>query len=140
MTIIERSALLSHPVEQVFDLVADIERYPQFLEGCVGAEILERNDDTVTASLRLSKAGISHGFTTCNTLQRPQRMILTLVEGPFEHFQGEWIFRTLGDSACKVSLRLEFDLVRGLTGAAVGKLFDASRWTSSMLLSAVRVS
>ena len=39
MTVIERSALLAHPVEQVFDLVADIERYPEFLKGCVGADI-----------------------------------------------------------------------------------------------------
>lgn len=124
MTVIERSALLSHPAEQIFDLVADIERYPEFLDGCVGAKILERHDETVTASLRLSKAGISHSFTTCNTLQRPQSMALTLVEGPFERFQGEWIFRALGDSACKASLRLEFDMARGLAGAAVGKLFD----------------
>lgn len=124
MTVIERSALLSHPVEQIFDLVAEIERYPEFLDGCVGATILERRDNTVTASLWLSKAGISHGFTTCNRLQRPQSMTLTLVEGPFERFQGEWIFRPLGESACKASLRLEFDLARGLAGVAVGKLFD----------------
>ncbi len=124
MTVIERSALLSHSAEQIFDLVAEIERYPEFLDGCVGAEILERRDNTVTASLWLSKAGISHGFTTCNRLQRPQSMTLTLVEGPFERFQGEWIFRALGESACKASLRLEFDLARGLAGAAVGKLFD----------------
>ena len=124
MTVIERSALLSHPAEQIFDLVAEIERYPEFLDGCVGAEILERRDNTVTASLWLSKAGISHGFTTCNRLQRPQSMTLTLVEGPFERLQGEWIFRPLGESACKASLRLEFDLARGLAGAAVGKLFD----------------
>ena len=124
MTVIERSALLSHPAEQIFDLVADIERYSEFLDGCVGAKILERRDDTVTASLRLSKAGISHGFTTCNTLQRPHSMALSLVEGPFERFQGEWVFRALGDSACKASLRLEFDMARGLAGAAVGKLFD----------------
>ncbi len=124
MTVIERSALLSHSAEKIFDLVADIERYPEFLEGCVGANILERREDTVTARLRLSKAGISHGFTTRNILQRPQCMTLTLVEGPFERFQGEWIFKSLGDSASKASLRLEFDLARGLAGAAVGKLFD----------------
>ena len=53
MTVIERSALLSHPAEQIFDLVAEIERYPEFLDGCVGAEILERRDNTVTASLWL---------------------------------------------------------------------------------------
>ena len=92
MTVIERSALLAHPVEQVFDLVADIERYPEFLKGCVGADILKREAMQVTATLRLSRAGISHGFTTHNTMQRPHRIDLALVDGPFTHFAGHWSF------------------------------------------------
>ena len=124
MTVIERSALLPHAVEQVFDLVADIERYPEFLEGCVGAEIHERGDETVTATLKLSRAGISHGFTTRNTMQRPERIELTLVDGPFDAFSGQWVFRALGDAACKTALRLHFELASGLAGVAAGKLFD----------------
>ena len=124
MTVIERSALLPHAVEQVFDLVADIERYPEFLEGCVGAEIHERCDETVTATLKLSRAGISHGFTTRNTMQRPKRIELTLVDGPFDTFSGQWVFRALGEAACKTSLRLHFELASGLAGVAAGKLFD----------------
>ena len=124
MTVIERSALLPHAVERVFDLVADIERYPEFLEGCVGAEIHERGDETVTATLKLSRAGISHGFTTRNTMQRPERIELTLVDGPFDAFSGQWVFRALGDAACKTSLRLHFELASGLAGVAAGKLFD----------------
>ena len=115
MTVIERSALLPFAAEQIFDLVADIERYPEFLEGCVGAEIHECGKETVTATLRLSRAGISHGFTTCNT---------TLVNGPFDSFSGQWMFRALGDAACKTSLRLHFELTSGLANAAAGKLFD----------------
>ena len=124
MSVIERSALLPHPAEQVFDLVADIERYPQFLDGCVGAEVLERTDNAVTATLRLSRAGISHSFTTRNTMQRPQQIALTLVEGPFDQFTGVWSFRALGAEACKTSLRLQFQLASGLANVAVGKLFD----------------
>jgi len=124
MTTIERSALLPYAAEQIFALVADIERYPEFLDGCVGAEILEQGDNTVTASLKLSRAGISHGFTTRNTLHPPERMTLTLVDGPFEAFSGEWTFRALGESACKTSLRLQFELASGLANAAAGKLFD----------------
>ena len=124
MTVIERSALLPHAVEQVFDLVADIERYPEFLEGCVGAEIHERGDETVTATLKLSRAGISHGFTTRNTMERPKRIELTLVDGPFDTFSGQWVFRALGEAACKTSLRLHFELASGLAGVAAGKLFD----------------
>ena len=124
MTVIERSALLAHPVEQVFDLVADIERYPEFLKGCVGADILKRDDDEVTATLRLSRAGISHGFTTQNRMQRPHRIDLALVDGPFSHFAGHWSFFALGDDACKTTLQLHFELASGIASVAAGKLFD----------------
>jgi ribosome-associated toxin RatA of RatAB toxin-antitoxin module len=124
MTVIERSALLAHPVEQVFDLVADIERYPEFLKGCVGADILKRDDGQVTATLRLSRAGISHGFTTQNRMQRPHRIDLALVDGPFSHFAGHWSFLALGDDACKTTLQLHFELASGIASVAAGKLFD----------------
>ena len=124
MTVIERSALLAHPVEQVFDLVADFERYPEFLKGCVGADILKRDDDEVTSTLRLSRAGINHGFTTHNTMQRPHRIDLALVDGPFSHFAGHWSFLALGDDACKTTLQLHFELASGIASVAAGKLFD----------------
>lgn len=124
MTIIERSALLPFRVEQIFDLVADIERYPDFLDGCVGAEVHERAAGNVVATLRLSRAGVSHSFTTRNILYRPERMELALVEGPFDHFSGTWRFRALGESACKVSLCLEFQMAGGLVSVAAGRLFD----------------
>ena len=140
MTVIERSALLSHSAEQIFDLVADIERYPEFLEGCVGADILEREGDTVTASLRLSKAGISHGFTTCNTLQRPQRMTLTLVEGPLI------TSKVSGSSERSVTAPVKRLCDWSLTWPAVSperrweSSLTASPWISSMPLFAGRVS
>ena len=124
MTVIERSALLPHTAEQVFDLVADLERYPEFLDGCVGAEIRERSEETVTATLRLSRAGISHSFTTRNKMTPPEKIELTLVDGPFDSFSGQWMFRPLGEAACKTSLKLHFELTSGLTGVAAAKLFD----------------
>lgn len=124
MTAIERSALIPFSAEQIFDLVAGIERYPEFLDGCVGAEVHERTATHAVATLRLSRAGVSHSFTTSNTLYRPERMELTLIEGPFDHFSGIWRFRSLGDSACKVSLSLDFQLASGLASVAAGRLFD----------------
>mgnify|MGYP003320845287 FL=1 len=124
MTVIERSALIPFTAEQIFDLVADIERYPEFLDGCVAAEVHQRTPSNVVATLRLSRAGVSHSFTTRNALSRPERMELELVEGPFDHFSGLWRFRALGESACKVSLRLDFQMAGGLVSVAAGRLFD----------------
>lgn len=124
MTTIDRSALLPHPAEHLYGLVADIERYPEFLDGCVGAEILSKDSDTVTARLRLSRAGISHSFVTRNTMHPTHAIDLTLVDGPFERFAGRWSFTALAAQACKVGLHLEFRMRSGLVHAAAGKLFD----------------
>ncbi|MFC3115642.1 type II toxin-antitoxin system RatA family toxin [Cellvibrio fontiphilus] len=122
---VERSALVNYSAQQMFDLINDIEAYPQFMEGCVGAKILARGDDWLEARLELSKAGVSQSFVTRNQLQPPLSMSMTLVDGPFKFLSGVWRFQPLGDAACKVSLGLEFELSNRLLGLAVGKLFEA---------------
>ena len=124
MTIIDRSAILPFSAESVFDLVADIEGYPDFLPGCVGAEIIERDTHTVTARLALSRAGMTQSFMTQNTLARAQTIDLRLIDGPFERFSGVWTFKSLAPEACKVALLLDFRLKSSLVNAAAGKLFD----------------
>nr|WP_324259816.1 type II toxin-antitoxin system RatA family toxin [Cellvibrio fontiphilus] len=122
---VERSALVNYSAQQMFDLINDIEAYPQFMEGCVGAKILARGDDWLEARLELSKAGVNQSFVTRNQLQPPLCMTMTLVDGPFKFLTGAWRFQPLGDTACKVSLGLEFELSNRLLGLAVGKLFEA---------------
>lgn len=124
MTQIDRSALLPHSAEQLFQLVADIESYPQFLNGCVGAQVLESSAELVTAELALSRAGFSHRFTTQNRMFPHERIELTLVDGPFEHFEGQWLFNALAPDACKVALSLRFRLRSGLMHVAAGRVFD----------------
>ncbi len=124
MTRIERSALMPFPVERVFTLVNDIEAYPQYMHGCVGAEVLRCEGDVVEARLDLSRGGVRSSFSTRNRARAPHAIELELLEGPFEHFAGSWQFQALGEAACKVSLHLQFKLRGGLLGAAAGKLFE----------------
>ncbi|MDG1064669.1 MAG: type II toxin-antitoxin system RatA family toxin [Luminiphilus sp.] len=124
MTIIDRSALLPFSAEKVFDLVADIEGYPDFLPGCVEAEIIEQNTNVVTARLALSRVGITQSFMTQNTLTRAETIDLRLVDGPFERFAGVWTFKSLAPEACKVALLLDFRLKSSVVNVAAGKLFD----------------
>ncbi len=138
MTRIDRSALLPYPARQVFDLVNDIEAYPQYMDGCVGAKILRQEDNLIEARLDLARAGMAHSFSTRNRASAPHSIELELLEGPFDHFAGCWRFHALGDSACKVSLSLEFSMRNSLVGAASGKLFEsvASRLVDAMGLRA----
>jgi len=122
--IVNRSALVSYSAQQMFDLVNDIEAYPQFMDGCVGAKILKREDDWLEARLDLSRAGVHQSFITRNHLQEPTSMSMTLVDGPFKRLQGGWTFTPLSENACKVSFELAFELQNKLLGMAVGKLFE----------------
>lgn len=130
MSRIDRSALLPHSAEKLFNLVADIERYPSFLNGCVTAEVLAQqprqagHPEIVTARLGLSRVGLSHSFVTRNTMTPHECITLALVDGPFEYFDGQWVFKALAPDACKVALTLNFRLRSGLINAAAGKLFD----------------
>jgi ribosome-associated toxin RatA of RatAB toxin-antitoxin module len=124
MTVINRSALLPFSAYQLFELVRDVESYPRYMEGCVGACVLRREEDWVEARLDLSRAGITQSFSTRNRMSAPREITLELIDGPFEHFAGRWDFHALGDSACKMSLNLEFTINGTLLGVAASRLFD----------------
>lgn len=124
MPVVERSALVNYSAQQMFDLVNDIEAYPQYMDGCVGAQVLRRDSDWLEARLDLSKGGVSHSFVTRNLLSPPYVMTMSLVDGPFSHLDGKWQFSPLSEQACKVVFTLDFTLKSRLLGLAVGKLFE----------------
>jgi ribosome-associated toxin RatA of RatAB toxin-antitoxin module len=129
MTEISRSALLPYPAEKMYALINDIAAYPQYMEGCVATELLSEGFDEqgakyIQARLDLSKAGLRHSLTTRNRLQAPYRVEMTLVDGPFDSFSGLWSVQELSDSACKVSLVLNFSLSNKVLSAATKLLFN----------------
>lgn len=126
MTRIDRSALVMFSAQQMYELVNDIERYPQFMQGCQEARVISRTDSEVVGELTLGKAGIKYSFTTCNALVPGESMSMNLVEGPFRSFGAAWRFVALNETACKVTLEMEFDFAGGVVGYALEKLFDHS--------------
>ena len=124
MTIINRNALLPYNAQQLFTLVNDVESYPAYLDGCVGAQVLRREDDVIEARLDLARGGIKQSFSTRNRMIAAREITLELIDGPFDDFAGRWDFRALGDSACKLSLNLEFTISNTVIGVAASRLFD----------------
>lgn len=122
---VARSALVNFSARQMYDLVNDIEAYPQFMAGCSAAQILRRDEHWLEARLTLHKAGVQQSFITRNQLQPPHSMSMELVDGPFKHLHGLWRFTPLGEQACKVSFELDFALRNPLLGMAVGKLLES---------------
>lgn len=116
---IRRSALVRQSPERMFDLVNDVAAYPRRFAWCAGAEVLASDAATLTARLDLRVAGITQSFTTRNTLQRPERILMNLVDGPFSALIGEWTFLALGTEGCKIAFALDFDYAGRFTAPAL---------------------
>lgn len=123
---INRTALVNHSAEQMYDLVNDIESYPKFMHGCLDARVIRRSEHEMVGELTLGKAGIRHSFTTVNGLKPHEEITMELVEGPFRHFSACWRFAELKEGACKVSLEMDFEFAGGLFGFALEKIFNHS--------------
>lgn len=121
---VNRQAIVPFSCEQMFELVNDIESYPQFLPFCGGSQVIERNQDEVTASLTVSKGSFEQQFTTKNINNPHSSIEMTLVDGPFKYLNGHWSFTALSEQASKIELLIEFEFSNKLLGMAFGKIFS----------------
>lgn len=124
MPSISRSALVMYSAEQMYQLINDVLAYPQFLPDCSNSKITFQDENCVTASLLVSKAGLKKWFTTKNTLVSNQQVTLELVDGPFNKLQGHWLLTPLSSEACKVSLELEYEFSNKMFDLAFGRIFN----------------
>ncbi|WP_153785434.1 type II toxin-antitoxin system RatA family toxin [Pseudomonas sp. EMN2] len=123
-TRIQRSALLPYPARALYDLVNDVANYPAFLPWCSAATVLESTETGMVAKLDISKAGMSQQFRTRNKLVPGQSIEMNLEEGPFSQLHGLWVFKALGNKACKISLDLSFEYAGPLVRTTLGPLFN----------------
>jgi coenzyme Q-binding protein COQ10 len=116
--------LLPYTPEQVFALVADVERYPEFLPWCVGVRV-----EDVSATERIATLKIAHGvlqteFTTRNTLTPGAQIDMRLTHGPFRDLTGAWRFEAIGERGSRVNFKVEFEFKNRLTSAAFNAVFE----------------
>lgn len=127
MKSVHKSVLLWHSAQDMFSLVTDVERYPQFLPWCDRAEVIERSAEGMTAKVGLAMGGLRQSFTTRNAHDAGRRVHMQLVEGPFSALDGTWEFTPLGDEgqpACKVEFRLSYGFDNAALSALIGPVFD----------------
>ena len=124
MTIISKSALVSYSPEDMFKLVDNIEEYSDFLPWCGNATEIFRDENSVEASLLISHSGLNKEFTTKNLNTDFNKIEMHLVNGPFKKLDGVWSFEPLGETACKVSLNLEFEFSSKLISISLGPVFS----------------
>ncbi|WP_417582103.1 type II toxin-antitoxin system RatA family toxin [Nitrincola sp.] len=125
MTEIHKSALVLHSAEQMFDLINDVSRYPDFVPWCSRTQVLAESEDEIQATLHVAKAGLHYSFTTRNRKRRPVFMDMNLVEGPFSTFNAVWNITPLSEDACKVEFVMRYDFAGKLASLAMNKVFTS---------------
>jgi coenzyme Q-binding protein COQ10 len=114
---------MPYTADQVFDLVADIEKYPQFLPWCVGARIIRREGDVVIADLDIGFKLVRETFTSRVTLTRPTGIHVDYVAGPMRTMINEWTFEPTEDGNCVVTVVNDFEFKSRTLQILMGNFF-----------------
>jgi len=123
MRTVNKSALVPYTATQMYALVNDVQRYPEFLPWCRSARILSQSDNEMRASLELVRGGFHKTFTTRNLLDSGRSIIIALDHGPFRHLEGHWQFENLGSNGSKVTLNMEFEFAGAVLDLMAGPVF-----------------
>ena len=114
--------VLPYTPEQLFALVADVERYPEFLPWCVGARIRKRQPGLVVADLIIGFKMFRERFTSQVRLDPPRRIDVTYTEGPFRYLENHWIFDP-APGGCRVDFFVDFEFKSRLLQRVIELLF-----------------
>lgn len=120
---VRRTALLPLPAAHLYDIIEAAEHYPRFLPWCVGARIVYRDENTVSADLQVRWGGMNFEMRTRNPKRRPEYMAIHLERGPFRRFEGEWHVTPLTPDACKVLFTLDWEFDSSLMTRVAGPVF-----------------
>ena len=100
---------LPYTPEQMFDLVADVDHYPQFLPWCLASRVTGREGDVIFADLVIGYKMIREKFTSRVTLRRPDHIHVEYLSGPMRYLSNHWDFRREADGSCTVDFFVDFE-------------------------------
>jgi coenzyme Q-binding protein COQ10 len=121
-----------HAAADMFDLVADVERYPEFVPLCKSLKVRQRiqepeNVEIVIADMTVSYKLVRELFTSRVTLDRPNLQILVeYLEGPFSHLENRWTFHPLSERTCEIEFFITYEFRSRMLGLLMGAMFDVA--------------
>jgi ribosome-associated toxin RatA of RatAB toxin-antitoxin module len=124
MHVVERSALVTYSPAEMYALVNDVARYPEFLPWCVGAKVTDDSPGERIAALKIERGVLKTEFTTRNTLKPDTQILMQLKDGPFRKLTGAWRFDAIGTRGTRVNFRVEFEFKNRVTAAAFNAVFE----------------
>lgn len=124
MAVVNKSVLVGHSAQQMFELVDGVEHYREFLPWCGGTEVKLRDVHTTVATIYIDYMHIKQHFTTENLNQPPHLIKMKLLDGPFKKLDGEWHFKALAEDACKIEFMLNYEFSNKLLDTVLGPVFS----------------
>jgi coenzyme Q-binding protein COQ10 len=123
---------VKHTAEQMFDLVADVERYPEFVPMCQSLRVRQRTagpngTETIVADMTVSFKMIRETFTSRVSLDRPKlRIHVEYLRGPFSSMENRWTFEPRGERTCDVGFFIAYEFRSRMLAMLMGAMFDAA--------------
>ena len=123
---------VKHSASEMFDLVADMDRYPEFVPLCQRLSVQRRAEGgegtkILEASMTIAYGPLHETFTTKVTLDKPRLAILVeYLDGPFEYLENRWRFRPTGEHASEVDFYIAYEFRSRMLGLVMGSVFDAA--------------
>ncbi len=123
---------VKHSAARMFDLVADVERYPEFVPMCESLRVRKRSGEPdgveiVIADMTVAYKVIRETFSSRVTLDRPKLSILVeYLDGPFSHLENRWRFRPESDKVSEVDFYIAYEFKSRMLGLVMGALFDSA--------------
>lgn len=124
MADVSKTVLIGHSAEQMYSLVTDIRKYPEFLPWCGGVEVFEETQEVLEAKIHIKFKGINQFFHTKNQNRYAKSIEMIFVDGPFKNFYGSWQFIPLMANACKIEFRLTYEFENAWLEKLIGPVFN----------------
>jgi coenzyme Q-binding protein COQ10 len=121
-----------HTAADMFDLVADVERYPEFVPLCRDLKVRRRipepeGVEVLVADMTVAYKLVRESFASRVTLDRPNLQILVeYLEGPFSHLENRWAFHPTGERSCEVEFFIDYEFRSRMLGILMGSMFDVA--------------
>lgn len=122
----EETRLVACPSQHLFDVVMDIDAYPEFLPWLAEAKVLNRIDGELTAELVADFAGVRHSFQTVDRFLAPKLVEIRLLKGPFRFLESVWTFEEVDESSCRVHFSIEFEFQSIMLGLVATPIFSTA--------------
>ena len=112
-------------IETIFNLINDIESYPNYLPWCTKTEVTKKSTNIIIGKIFISKSFINWNFSTKNIIKTNESISLELIDGPFERLTGKWLFSPINDFNTRVSLSINYKFKSSIIELSIEPIFSS---------------